>query len=482
MRFLIRGTTALSCAVLASSAFIAPSFAGAVPASTTTFLGSALRPLSPAIPSQDDITKAKDSEAATAAASAKLDAILSSANDRLQASTLVAMGANSTYTDALVVLEQRTAEAETATAKAATAASAHKNAKAQLGQLAGSLYKNGGLDLGVQTFLTSADADDTMYQASTLMALSANRAHTFDAAQAAAATSAALDAQAVAAGKAAKDATTVADASRTKAQGAADAQAAVVAENQSQRDVLLQRLATLHNTTTALEGARVDAVARKAQEAALKAQVAASTNAPAPVRPPATGAPVVAPSAPNPAAPNPAVPNPAVPKPPAPKPPPPVQPPAQPKPPVAPPVKPPPVQPKPPVKPPVKPPPTSSYTQVMVNYAMSKIGGPYQWGGNGPTAFDCSGLVQQAFAAAGISVPRQGSDQFWAAPQRVPLSQMRYGDLLVFDDAGGGRFGHIAIYIGNGQVVQALSPGQPIAVTPLAYMSGMKLYPYAARF
>ena len=78
------------------------------------------------------------------------------------------MGANSAYTDALVILEERTAEAETATAKAAEAATAHKSAKAQLGQLAGSLYKSGGLDLSVQTILASSDADDTLYQASTL--------------------------------------------------------------------------------------------------------------------------------------------------------------------------------------------------------------------------------------------------------------------------------------------------------------------------
>ena len=118
----------------------------------------------------------------------------------------------------------------------------------------------------------------------------------------------------------------------------------------------------------------------------------------------------------------------------------------------------------------------------MVNYAMSKVGGPYVWGGNGPVGFDCSGLVQQAFASAGVSVPRTGTAQFWAAPTRVQLSQMRYGDLLVFDDDGTGNFGHIAIYIGNGQVVQALNPSSGITVTPLSWMGGMSLYPMAARY
>ncbi|WP_207343443.1 NlpC/P60 family protein [Arthrobacter sp. E3] len=79
-------------------------------------------------------------------------------------------------------------------------------------------------------------------------------------------------------------------------------------------------------------------------------------------------------------------------------------------------------------------------------------------------------------------MPRHGSDQFWAALVRVPLSQMQYGDLLVFDGDGNGRFGHIAIYMGNNQVVQALNPWQPIGVTPLSWMSTMSLHPYAARF
>ncbi|MGO2540146.1 MAG: NlpC/P60 family protein, partial [Specibacter sp.] len=292
-RYLVRGTTALACAVLVSTAFLSPALAApgqspllsTAPLSTTALEQFSLRPSSPAIPSQDDIAKAKQSEAATAAASAQLDAIISSANDRLQASTVVAMGANSSYTDALVTLEQREAEAQTAKAKSDQAAGARKKAQAQLGQLAGSLYKNGGLDLSMQSFLTSSDADDAIYQATTLMALSTNRAETFDAAEASAATSAALDALAVESRNAANAAIAAAEASRAKAQSAADAQSAVVAENQAQRDVLLDRMAALHNTSVALEGARVDELARQAQEAALKKQIEASANTPEPVAP-----------------------------------------------------------------------------------------------------------------------------------------------------------------------------------------------------
>ncbi|MET4004555.1 cell wall-associated NlpC family hydrolase [Arthrobacter sp. UYCu511] len=503
MRFLVRGTATLACAALASSGLLLPATAGpavsAAPGlSSTAFQKFAPQPHLPTVPSEEDIAKAKKSEAATAAAAAELEAILATANDRLRATSMAALSASGSYTEALVVLEQRQEEAATAKGKSEAARSAHSKAKTQLGQLAGNLYKSGGVGLSVQTLLTSDEGDDALYQASTLMALSSNRANTFASAEAAAATSAALDAQALAASTAATEATTAAEASRAQAQGAADAQAAVVAENQSQRDILLTRLASLHNTTVELEGARVDELTRKAEEEALKEQIEASADTPAPVRPPATGTkppalpPVPKPpvtQAPKPQAPKPPAPTTSAPRPPAPKPPVAPKPPA-PKPPVAPkpPAPKPPVAPKPPApkppapKPPVAPP-TGSYTQVMVNYALSKIGSRYQWGGNGPNAFDCSGLVQQAFAAAGKSVPRQGSDQFWAAPVRVPLSQMQYGDLLVFDDDGNGRFGHVAIYIGNNQVVQALNYTQPVEITPLSHMTPyMSLYPYAARY
>jgi len=478
---LVRGTTVLACAAFAATAVVAPAHAAA-PAFVAAPAFSAFTsvPASPAIPSTDDIAQAKKSEVATAAESAKIDALLGSANERLQGSLSGTIRANSAYTDALVALDQRRTEATQAKAQADAAAKQYKTAKAHLGALAGNLYKTGGMNLDVQALIGSTSADNAMYQASTLMALSTDRANTFDTAAAASASSTALQAQAAAAQKAADDAARLAEQSKLAAQSATDALAAVVKENQAQRDVLLKQLASLHNTTVALEGARVDGLAKKAQEAALQAQIAASTRAPAPVAPAAPAAPAQsAPSQPQPAQPKPAAPPVAPPVVPVAPPAPPVVPPA---PPVVPPV----IPPAPPVAPPAPTQPTGSYIQTMVNFALSKSGTPYQWGGTGPVGYDCSGLVQQAFAAAGVSVPRTGTEQFWAAPQRVPLSQMRYGDLLVFDEspAGSGSFGHIAIYLGNDQVVQALSPGFATGVYSISSMLqfGMTLYPYAARY
>jgi cell wall-associated NlpC family hydrolase len=113
---------------------------------------------------------------------------------------------------------------------------------------------------------------------------------------------------------------------------------------------------------------------------------------------------------------------------------------------------------------------------------MGKVGAPYfyQWGGTGQYGFDCSGLVQTAFAAAGKYLARTAAQQYASAPVHVPLSQAQRGDLLVWGSAP--NFYHVAIYLGNGQVVQALNPDEGIAVTQLSRMAGMQLYPYAARY
>ncbi|GAA3488676.1 C40 family peptidase [Streptomyces cremeus] len=94
-----------------------------------------------------------------------------------------------------------------------------------------------------------------------------------------------------------------------------------------------------------------------------------------------------------------------------------------------------------------------------VDYAMAQLGDPYVWGAEGPYAFDCSGLTQQAWRAAGRGIPRTSQEQ-WRLLPRVPVSQMRPGDLIVyFSDAS-----HIAMYLGNGSMVHAPRPGRNVTV------------------
>jgi peptidoglycan DL-endopeptidase CwlO len=105
-------------------------------------------------------------------------------------------------------------------------------------------------------------------------------------------------------------------------------------------------------------------------------------------------------------------------------------------------------------------PPGSSRGQVAANFALSKVGGPYVYGGTGPTGYDCSGLTGSAWAAAGVSLPRTSQGQ-WGVGVPVSVSQLQPGD-LVFYYSG---ISHVGIYIGGGKIVDAANPRSGIRVT-----------------
>ncbi|MER7759421.1 NlpC/P60 family protein [Streptomyces sp. NPDC097619] len=98
-----------------------------------------------------------------------------------------------------------------------------------------------------------------------------------------------------------------------------------------------------------------------------------------------------------------------------------------------------------------------------VEFATRQIGKPYVWGAEGPGSFDCSGLTSRAWAHAGRSIPRTSQEQ-WARLPRVPLDRLRPGDLVVYFP----KATHVAIYLGDGKVVQAPRPGARVKVSPLA--------------
>jgi peptidoglycan DL-endopeptidase CwlO len=87
---------------------------------------------------------------------------------------------------------------------------------------------------------------------------------------------------------------------------------------------------------------------------------------------------------------------------------------------------------------------------VALEFAAAQIGKPYVWGGAGPQGFDCSGLVQQAWAAAGVALPRVAADQSTATVP-ISFSQLQPGDLVFFEQP----VGHVGIYIGGGQMIDA---------------------------
>ncbi|MDC0799603.1 C40 family peptidase [Coprococcus comes] len=104
----------------------------------------------------------------------------------------------------------------------------------------------------------------------------------------------------------------------------------------------------------------------------------------------------------------------------------------------------------------------ASNGQAIVDYACQFIGNPYVWGGTSLTdGADCSGFVQSVFAHFGISLPRTTYDQIYAGVE-VSYDQAMPGDLICYD-------GHIGIYIGNGQIVNAQNPEQGIGISPATY-------------
>jgi peptidoglycan DL-endopeptidase CwlO len=104
--------------------------------------------------------------------------------------------------------------------------------------------------------------------------------------------------------------------------------------------------------------------------------------------------------------------------------------------------------------------PATGAARTAISFALAQVGKPYQWGATGPGAFDCSGLVQAAWAAAGVSIPRTTYDM-WAALPHVPASSVRPGDLAFFDGEG-----HVAMYIGGGKYVDAPQTGENVEVIP----------------
>ncbi|GAA0894850.1 MULTISPECIES: C40 family peptidase [Streptomyces violaceusniger group] len=109
--------------------------------------------------------------------------------------------------------------------------------------------------------------------------------------------------------------------------------------------------------------------------------------------------------------------------------------------------------------------PSSGRAATAFGAARAALGLPYAWGQAGPTAFDCSGLMQWAYAHAGVAIPRTSQAQAHAG-QPVPLSEARPGDLVVYrSDAS-----HVAMYAGNGQVIHAPYPGARVRYDPVGML------------
>ncbi|MGF1664234.1 MAG: NlpC/P60 family protein [Kineosporiaceae bacterium] len=113
-----------------------------------------------------------------------------------------------------------------------------------------------------------------------------------------------------------------------------------------------------------------------------------------------------------------------------------------------------------------------------IDYACAQIGDSYEWGGNGPDEFDCSGLTQQSWAAGGVSIPRSSREQY-AALNKVDRSDILPGDLVFF--AASSSISHVGIAIGSGYMIDASREGKPVEIQSIDQEAQYLNYVGAAR-
>jgi len=106
--------------------------------------------------------------------------------------------------------------------------------------------------------------------------------------------------------------------------------------------------------------------------------------------------------------------------------------------------------------------PTTTQPEQVVAFAYAQLGKPYQWGATGPGSYDCSGLAQAAWAAAGVAIPRDTYEQ-WAALPHIAASAIQPGDLLYYDGIG-----HVAMYVGDGYIIDAPQTGLDVERIPMS--------------
>jgi len=105
--------------------------------------------------------------------------------------------------------------------------------------------------------------------------------------------------------------------------------------------------------------------------------------------------------------------------------------------------------------------PTTTQADKAVAFAYAQLGKPYQWGATGPGSYDCSGLAQAGWAAAGVAIPRDTYEQ-WAAMPHIATSAIQPGDLLYYDGIG-----HVTMYVGDGYMIDAPQTGMDVQKIPM---------------
>jgi cell wall-associated NlpC family hydrolase len=124
---------------------------------------------------------------------------------------------------------------------------------------------------------------------------------------------------------------------------------------------------------------------------------------------------------------------------------------------------------------------TDQNIRTAIDFAKAQLGKPYVWGATGPGSFDCSGLMLRAWEAAGVPLPRTSREQYGAG-QYIPVNLAQVGDLVfyAYDIRDPATIHHVAMYLGNGTIIEAQQTGVPVHVRPFAF-DEPELMPFAVR-
>lgn len=442
-------------------------------------------------PSQDDINKSKQKEASTSASIASLEARLATLKANTENATMKAQIATEDYLQSLDALNKAKAATAAARAKATAATKQTHQARKSLSDVVVQTYQDGGnpFDI-VSPYLTGRSLGDIASQKAALDRAGENTDAKLQKVQALQSVATTMEGIAAQKESAQRTATQKTEATKNAAQAAANAAQAAQSQATSQRANLISQLAAQRNTTVALETQRQEQLEqaeqnRKNEEARKQAQQAAAqakakeeqekqneakakeTASPTPSQPDPQPSQTAAPE-PQPSqttAPEPA-PSPSETSQPAPAP--------EPEPAPSP-------TPTPEPDPEPEPDPTpapSGGADVAIAKAYTFIGVDYVWGGESYSGVDCSGLAMLSWAAAGVSLTHSSRAQYWEGTH-VSLDSVQPGDLIFWSsDGSAGSIYHVAIYLGNDQMIEAPTFGVPVRVTGVRYSGIM---PYAVR-
>ena len=428
---------------------------------------------------QSDIDRSKASERSTSTSIASLEARLAQESSNLEEAQIKAQSANEDYLAAVDELNKATKDAQTAQANADSAASSTTSARSDLGSIVVQTYQESGNPLDPLTpYLTSesladlADADVALTRAGEK---NNAKVQNVEALQSVAASMQSIADQKV---RDKESAATSAETAKSDAEAAArDAQSAV-STTQTNRQNLITQLAAQRNTTVELETQyqnQVEAERKAREEAAAQAAAKeASQKAAADLAQKQAAEAAARPQETSPA-----------PQEQAPQPEPTYQAPAQDPATTS--------QPEPEASddegyapapaPEPEPTPAPSYSgnaaSTAISTAMSYLGTPYVWAGESAAGLDCSGLTMVSYAAAGVELTHSSRVQYGEG-SLVPLDAAQPGD-LVFWSSDGSQSGiyHVAIYLGDDQMIEAPTFGMTVRVTSMRYSGVM---PYAVRF